>query len=131
MWWVFISELDDLSVRQVFYQSQVCFEEVEIRQVLAVGPLHIFKNAVLDLAFVFVNDVKPQFHRASTFVVVLDAGDLFADSGVYSKLLIQFSPQGISGLLTGFDLAPGKLPFQRHDLMSGTLADQDLAVLDD
>ena len=44
------------------------------------------------------------------------------------KFFFQFPPQRVARLLSFFNLAAGELPFQRHDLVAGPLAGQDLVV---
>jgi hypothetical protein len=62
---------------------------------------------------------------------MVDPSHLVADDGLDPKFLFQLPPQGVAGLLTLFDLASGKLPLERHDLVPGPLAGEDLVLLRD
>src|SRR5258708_37587890 len=55
---------------------------------------------------------------------MLHTGDLIADLGMNPQFFFQFAPQSIPRLFTFFNLSPGKLPLQRHGLMSRPLADE-------
>ena len=48
---------------------------------------------------------------------------------INAQLFFQFAVKRIPRLFTFFDLAAGKLPFQRHGLVAGALADQYFPVL--
>ena len=47
------------------------------------------------------------------------------------QLFVQLTRQRILGALSRLDLASGKLPLQRHGLVAGALADQNLLVFED
>ena len=60
-----------------------------------------------------------------------DAGHLMTDRGINTEFLVQFPAERIARLFALFDLAPGEFPFQRHGLVTGALADQNLVILED
>jgi hypothetical protein len=74
------------------------------------------------------NSEEAQFHRTSVRVSVDDARDFVANLGVNAEFLFQLPAQGVAWLLPGFYLPAWEFPLERHGLMPGPLADQDLAV---
>jgi hypothetical protein len=62
---------------------------------------------------------------------VADARNLVSDDSTDPQLFFQFAEEGVAGLLALFDLAPGKLPFERHGLVARALTDKHLTTLPD
>ena len=62
---------------------------------------------------------------------MLNASDFVSDGGQDSEFFFQFPAQGGAGLLSFFNLSAGKLPLQRHGLVTRALAHQQLAVFYD
>jgi hypothetical protein len=60
-----------------------------------------------------------------------DACYFVADGGVNPQFFLQLAVQGIARLFALFDLASGEFPLQRHGLVAGALADQNLLVFED
>src|SRR5437879_5095282 len=58
-----------------------------------------------------------------------NACDFFTDPRINPQLFIEFAAQRVPRLLAFFDLAAGKLPFQRHGLMPRPLAHQNFVIL--
>src|SRR5512146_1903452 len=124
-------DLDHFSRGDFLYQRFVGFEEVELRQSLALDPANLLEDAILDLAFVRWNQEKVQLNSVSVAVGVSDGGDFRTDACVDSQLFFQFPFQRGLRFLAGLDLAPGKLPLQRHWLILGALTDQHLGAAND
>src|SRR5215475_1973418 len=60
-----------------------------------------------------------------------NAGDFITDGGVDAEFFFQLATQSVLRLFAFLDLSSGELPLQRHGLMFGPLADENLAVLED
>lgn len=121
--------LDHLARRQVLYELQIGFQEIVGWEFLALDPLHVTKDAILNFALIVGNHVKAQFDCTASAVGVLNSRDFLTDPGVDTELFLEFTAQGIPRLLALLDLSPGKLPFQGHHLVTRALADQDFAIL--
>jgi len=59
---------------------------------------------------------------------MLYAGYFVADGGVDSEFFLQLAAQGITGLFALLNFSARKFPLQRHRLMAGALADENLAA---
>ena len=77
---------------------------------------------------ILAHDEEAEFHLASIRILVLNACDFVPDGRLDPEFFFKFPPQRIARLLAFFDLAPGKLPLQRHGLVTGSLAYQQLAI---
>jgi hypothetical protein len=60
-----------------------------------------------------------------------DAGNFYAYLRPDPEFFLQFPPHGIARLFAFFDLASGKLPFQRHGLVPRPLAGEDAVIFQD
>ena len=138
-WWTFRfwkALADEVLLKAVFrqrvaYQRQIGFQEIKLRKLS--GSAHCMS---LNIRFSISPLILRGLRRTATppaavRILVLNARDFVADGGLNSQLFLQFAAQGVARLFAFFDFAAGKLPFQRHGLMAGPLADQELAVLHD
>ena len=80
---------------------------------------------------ILVHLEEPKFHRPSARVLMHYALDLGADLRHNSQFFLEFTAHGIAGLFAFFDLAAGKFPFKRHDLMPRPLAGEDELIFHD
>jgi hypothetical protein len=117
-----------LSGGQFVYERQVGFEKVVLGQILGPCPLDVAKDAVLDFSLILAHDEEAEFDHAAIWVLVPNAFDLVSDSGQDSEFFFQFSTQRGTRLFSLFNLSPRELPLERHGLVTGTLAYQQLAV---
>src|ERR1700690_4430478 len=120
----------DLSFGQFSYQLPIGFQEIERRQIRSRSPPHIFKNSVLDFAFVLANCIEAQFDCRPILIFVPNPRHLFPNGRVDAEFFIQFPVQRGARLLALFNLSARKFPFERHGLMAGALADQNLVILE-
>src|SRR6185369_13916200 len=84
----------------------------------------------LDLALEMFYQEEVKLNAVPVPVGVGDGRDLGTDRRANSQLLVQFPLQSGHRLLAYFDLAPGKLPLQRHRLVLRPLAYQHLRSID-
>src|SRR5581483_10458855 len=123
--------LENLTVGDIANQREVGLQEVVSRQIRALGPLYVAKDAVLDVTFVFANEIETEFDCATALVAMLDAGDLVSDIGIDPKFLFEFTAERLARLFAFFYFSAGKLPFEWHGLVTGALAHQNASPAND
>ena len=121
-----LGQLDDFAGGEIAHEFFIGVEEVKFGQLAAVDPTHVAEDAVVQVSLKFVDDIETEFDCAAVFVVVADARDFVANRGIDAEFLDQFAAKGIARLFARFDFAAGEFPFQRHRLVLGALADEDL-----
>ena len=94
-------------------------------------PLDLLEDAVLDFAGKLVHREKLQVDGAAMTIIMPNVRDARRRSGVNAQFLVEFAGQRLLRALARLDLAPGKLPLQRHRLVGTALANQNFAALHD
>src|SRR5258706_6449563 len=122
------TSLQNLARRQILHQSPVGLEKVVIHQLVAPHPAHIPKNPVLNLALKLADEKELQLHTMATAIAMPHPRHLVADAGGDAELFLKFAHERLPRALAALDLAAGKLPFERHRLVLGALADEQLVV---
>ena len=119
-------KLDNFSGGEIAHEFFVGIEKIKFGQLATVDPTHVAEDAVVQVSLKIVDDIKAEFDGAAVFVVMADARDFVANSGIDAEFLDQFAAKGVARLFARFDFAAGEFPFQRHRLVLGALADEDL-----
>src|SRR5262249_19552059 len=103
-------------------------KEVIFRQLAREGPDDLLKRGRPQFIRLYLRRKKTDLQRAAIWIFVLDAGNRRRAAQGCAELLAQFPRQSLLGRLTRFDLAAGKLPFERRAVVRAALPDQHAAV---
>ena len=122
-------ELQELSCCQIVYQRQVRLEKIKVRKVGRFRPLNVPEDAVLEFSAIFPDYEEAQLNHGAVRICMLDARNLVSDRGQDAEFFFEFAPQGVAWLLSFLNFSAGKFPFQRHGLVSRSLAHKQLPVL--
>src|SRR5438067_11910471 len=72
--------------------------------------------------------MEMQFDRTAAAVLMANARDFRTNRRIDSKFFVKFTNQSINRIFTWLELASGKFSLQRHRLIFGALANQELAL---
>ena len=89
-------------------------------------PADFGKLAILRIAAEFHHLEEDQQDGITAGILVRKATDLPTDLGVQVQLFAQLTPQASGQLLAILNLAAGKLPLQRQELVGATPTDEEL-----
>lgn len=121
----------NLSFRKLFHQFDICFKKIELRQLRRVRPLHIAKNAVLDFTCELPHQKEVQFKSRPAAVSVANGGQASTNFRQNAKLFFEFAIKRGPFFFSRLDLTSRELPFERHGLVPGALADQNFVICND